>query len=158
MLCISSALFGQGNAYKRKAEQKAVKFAYEILKVYYPSNQICVSDSIYNGLPWFLFLDYVDEETKKELMSGKILPDNRHTCPVYSKKLASLFVNYNSNCNDYKYVADFSGPYRGMIMCEILPKDRKIGIHGAPRIQEFLFKYDETGEINQVIRIEVDVD
>lgn len=37
------------------------------------------------------------------------------------------------------YIAIFSEPYKGMIRCDILPKDRKIGVYGSPTIDAFLF-------------------
>lgn len=71
MLCVSLTILGQGNTYSHKTEQEAIKSAYNVLKVYYPSNELCVSDSIYD-LDWNLFADMVDDKTKQNLISHRI--------------------------------------------------------------------------------------
>lgn len=54
--------------------------------------------------------------------------------------------------NSCTYIAIFSEPYKGMIRCDILPKDRKIGVYGSPTIDAFLFKFTNKGEIYQLYK------
>ena len=56
------------------------------------------------------------------------------------------------------YIANFSEPYKGMIRCDILPKDKMVGIYGSPVISAFLFKYNNRGEIYQSYKAEVNID
>ena len=63
-ICVSLSAFSQKNAYKGKTEQKALKMAYNLLKVYYPNGELCVSDSIWDH-DWFWYSDEVDKENKK---------------------------------------------------------------------------------------------
>lgn len=158
MLCVSLAMFGQGNAdaYSQKTEQEAIKFAQCILKVYYPENELCFSDSIYDHDRW-LGSSWIDEQTQQELISHRI-KKKIYEPTVYSEYLNSLFGSEYIMCGNSKYVADFSEPYKGMITCEVLPTDRKIGILGDPQITVFLFRYNEKGKIYQVSKSVVDID
>lgn len=155
MLCVSLTILGQGNTYSHKAEQEAIKSAYNVLKVYYPSNELCVSDSIYD-LDWNLFADMVDDKTKQNLISHRIEKKFIWDSPAYSDEISSLFSS--DSCDCCEYIAEFSEPYKGMIRCDIIPKDRKIGIYGVPRISIFLFKYNDKGDVVQISKTEVDVD
>ena len=155
MLFVSLTIFGQGNKYSHKTAQEAIKFAYNVLKVYYSSNEICVSDSIYD-LDWNLFADMVDDQTKQKLISHRIEKRFIWDSPVYSDEISSLFSS--DTCDCCKYIAEFSEPYKGMIRCDIIPKDGNIGIYGVPRISIFLFKYNEKGEVFQIFKTEVDID
>lgn len=155
MLCISLTILGQGNTYSQKTEQEAIKFAYNVLKVYYPSNELCVSDSIYD-LDWNLFADMVDDQTRHNLITHRIEKKFIWDSPVYSDAISSLFSS--DTCDCCKYIAEFSEPYKGMIRCDIIPKGEKIGVYGVPRISIFLFKYNEKGEIFQISKTEVDID
>lgn len=166
MLCVSLATVGQGNAdaYSQKTEQEAIKLAYRILKVYYPENELCVSDSVYS-LHWPFFSNKVDNKAVQDLISHwkeKIYHKTDHKSfynpTVYSEDLDSIFGSEYIMCGASKYVADFSEPYKGMITCEVLPTDRKIGILGDPQITVFLFRYNEKGEIYQVSKSVVDID
>ena len=56
------------------------------------------------------------------------------------------------------YIANFSEPYKGLIRCDILPKDKMVGIYGSPVISAFLFKYNNRGEIYQSYKAEVNID
>lgn len=153
MLCVSLTVFGQGNAdaYSQKTEQEAIKFAYRILQVYYPYDNLCVSDSIYDH-DWWMGSSWVDAQTKQELVSHR-LKKRIYDPTIYSEYLNSLFGSEYDKCGKSKYVVDFSAPYKNMITCEVLPKDRKIGILGAPEIDVFLFRYNDKGEIYQVIKV-----
>ena len=155
MLCVSLTILGQGNTYSHKTEQEAIKSAYNVLKVYYPSNELCVSDSIYD-LDWNLFADMVDDKTKQNLISHRIEKKFIWDSPAYSDEISSLFSS--DSCDCCEYIAEFSEPYKGMIRCDIIPKDRKIGIYGVPRISIFLFKYNDKGDVVQLSKTEVDVD
>ncbi len=149
-LCVSLNAFSQKNAYKGKTEQKALKMAYNLLKVYYPAGELCVSDSIWDQ-DWVQFIDEVDKETRKDI-EAHYLKHLKYEEPVYSKHISKLFKNEFCDSCQYKYVADFSAPFKNYIQCEILPIDRMIGILGCPEIFNFLFKYDEDGEIVRMSR------
>lgn len=45
-----------------------------------------------------------------------------------------------------------------MIRCDILPKDRKIGVYGSPTIDAFLFIFNNKGEIYQLYKAIIDID
>lgn len=150
ILCVSLCAFSQKNAYKGKREQTALKMAYELLKVYYPSGELCVSDSIWDH-DWWLHMGEVDEENKKYFESYR-LEKGRYDKPVYSKHISKLFENEDFDSGQHKYVADFSAPYRNFIQCVINPINRMVGILGTPTIYVFLFKYDEKGEIVSLSR------
>lgn len=153
VFCMPLCGFCQKNAYKSKREQTALKMAYDILKVYYPSNELCVSDSIWDLDYWFYLSTEMDEENRKYFEYYRIIEKGgKYDNPVYSKHIFKLLKNENCDNSKYKYVADFSAPNRNFILCEILPIDRRIGIKGTPIVPVFLFKYDENGEIIQINR------
>ena len=138
-LCVSLVLIGKNSTFRQEAEQKAIKSAYDVLKVYYPSDKLCVSDSIYD-LDWELFSDMVDGKTKEYIQSHRLEKGFVWDSPIRSDVLSLLFPHdtyLKCNCTD-KYIAEFSKPYKGMIRCDILPNNRKIGIHGTSRISIFL--------------------
>lgn len=145
------------------AYREAVKSAYAILKVYYPSNTLCADDTIYTGGWWTPFSCEFDGELKHALAYEKYIEDLKKYAkkeysddPVYSEILYSLFGSESrEGC---KYIAEFTAPYRGLIVCDILPIDRGIGVNGAPEIHSFLFQYNDKGEIDRVIRYKVYVD
>lgn len=145
----------QSDPYSSIIEQSAVKQASKILEIYYPNNELCITDSIYD-LDWYFFSSLVDTDTENILRSYRIDKNFAYESPVYSPILSSLFHEDSIQCN--KFVADFSAPYKGMIMCDVLPKDRRIGIYGTPVISSFLFRYNNKGEIYQFNKIEVNVD
>lgn len=76
--------------------------------------------------------------------------------PTYSEALLSIFGP--ETCDSCMYIANFSEPYKGMIRCDILPKDKMVGIYGSPVISAFLFKYNNRGEIYQSYKAEVNID
>lgn len=142
-------MYGQDDPYSKPVEQKAIKMAHDILNLYYPGNILCITDSIYDH-DWFGLGRVIDKETDEAIMSYRIEKKFKYNPTIYSKSLATLFNSDTCQCN--KYVADFSAPYKGMIFCYIMPKDRKVGIVGTPTIQSFMFRYDDKGEIYQVTR------
>ena len=148
--CFSLSVFAKGDPYSRERDKKALKFAYEVIKLYYPANDICASDSIKDLDYWAGFSFAVDKETIKMLYSHRFEKSCKYDKPIYSKTVARLFEQSNNECNNIKHVIDFSEPYKKMILCAILPIDRKIGINGCPRITVFLFRYDEEGNIYQI--------
>lgn len=145
------------------AYREAVKSAYAILKVYYPSNILCADDTIYTGGWWAQFSREFDGEIKQALAYEKDIEDvlkyvkkEYAEDPVYSEILYSLFGSEpREGC---KYIAEFTAPYKGLILCDILPIGKGIGVHGAPEIHSFLFQYNDKGEIDRVIRHKVFVD
>lgn len=149
VVCMTFTLFGK-DPYSEKTEQKAIGFAYNILKVYYPSeDELCVSDSIYD-LEWFFFSGYVrDKETQKAFEFYNLDKDRlEYIDPVYSKTLASIFESNTCKCGDFKYVAHFSAPFRNAISCYIVPFDDQDPMFGE--ISTFLFMYNNEGEVIQI--------
>lgn len=145
----------KNNIYGNKTEQRAIKMAYTLLQVYYHANELCVSDSI-EDLEWFLFSGMVDNQTKQILDSYRKEKDFIWNDPVYCEKIAAMFGSeVSDSCT---YIAIFSEPYKGMIRCDILPKDRKIGVYGSPTIDAFLFKFNNKGEIYQLYKAIIDID
>lgn len=147
LLCFPIYAWGQEQYYCDKAEQEALKKAYKIIKVYYPTSNVCASDSVFDidrfgSAP-------IDDENKFELYLYRLNRKFTYDTPVYSKTVATLLQTDTCKCNDNQYFAEFSVPYKGYIACNIMPKDRKVGIYsmGAPYIYYFVFKFDEDGEI-----------
>lgn len=149
--------FGLNKDYSGVPEQKTIEESLKILSIYYPADELCVSDSIYD-LDWFFFSDEVDCKSEKVVEYHRINKNAIWDEPMFSKELAVLAANFNSEHKNYKYVALFSEPYYNMIRCDVLPYDRKIGFMGSPIIYSFLFKYNEEGEITLFIKAEVNVD
>ena len=153
-LGVSLTMPAKNNIYGNKTEQRAIKMAYALLQVYYHANELCVSDSI-EDLEWFYFPG-VDNQTKQILDSYRIEKDFIWNDPVYCEKIAAMFGSkVSDSCT---YIAIFSEPYKGMIRCDILPKDRKIGVYGSPTIDAFLFKFNNKGEIYQLYKAIIDID
>ena len=153
LLLISLSLSGQSNFYTKKADKEALKSAYRILKAFYPDKQLCVSDSIFDLERWG-----VDEETKKKAFEYRQKKKFEYDKPMLKKGLSKM-LNADSRTNDENcFYADFSEPYEGMIICDIMPLDRLVGIRGVPTIDTFLFQYDNDGNINQVTKELVHID
>ena len=120
MLFVSLSVYGKEIKKYQKEDLEAIKMAYNILKVYYPSdNELCVADSIYDH-DWFTFSGLVDEESSRILEShrnekisylNKKYENNRvlYENTVFSKELNSIFGPENKNC---KFVVEFSEPYK----------------------------------------------
>lgn len=158
LMCILGAsltIAAQNIIYGNKNEQRAINMAFDILQVYYHSKELCVSDSIYD-LDWDIFSDMVDTQTKQILWSYRIEKKFIWNAPTYSEALLSIFGP--ETCDSCMYIANFSEPYKGMIRCDILPKDKMVGIYGSPVISAFLFKYNNGGEIYQSYKAEVNID
>ena len=153
-LGVSLTMPAKNNIYGNKTEQRAIKMAYALLQVYYHANELCVSDSI-EDLEWFYFPG-VDNQTKQILDSYRKEKDFIWNDPVYCEKIAAMFGSeVSDSCT---YIAIFSEPYKGMIRCDILPKDRKIGVYGSPTIDAFLFKFNNKGEIYQLYKAIINID
>lgn len=158
LMCILGAsltIAAQNIIYGNKNEQRAINMAFDILQVYYHSKELCVSDSIYD-LDWDIFSDMVDTQTKQILWSYRIEKKFIWNAPTYSEALLSIFGP--ETCDSCMYIANFSEPYKGMIRCDILPKDRKIGVYGSPTIDAFLFKFNNKGEIYQLYKAKINID
>lgn len=151
----SLTMSAKNNIYGNTTEQRAIKMAYTLLQVYYHSNELCVSDSI-EDLEWFYFAGMVDNQTQQILDSYRKEKDFIWNDPVYCEKIAEMFGSKVSN--SCTYIAIFSEPYKGMIRCDILPKDRKIGVYGSPTIDAFLFKFNNNGEIYQLYKAKINID
>lgn len=154
--CISLAIANQKDAFCHKVEQEAVKSAVEFLQDYY-AHDICVADSIYD-LDWSFFSSRVDVKLRPCLESYRQEKKWVWDRPVHSEVLDSLFGPDASGSGRYKYVAEFAAPYKGLIRCDVLPWHRRIGILGVPRYLNFLFKYNDKGEIYQICTIVTHVD
>lgn len=141
------AVAAQLRDYCDPADQKAVKKAWEYIKVFYPQDDICVSDTI-----------ETTQATDLSIYNHLLELYAAGVKPIHSEYLSKVFQKYNCQCGHYRYVAVFSEPYQGIITCDILPIDRKIGIFGAPEIVGFSFKYDKNGEIYQVSQGKIHID
>ncbi|MBD5215126.1 MAG: hypothetical protein HDS78_01185 [Bacteroidales bacterium] len=151
LILVSLSLYGQRNYYTKKADKEAIKSAYRILKAFYPDKQLCVLDSVYD-LDWFWLKGKVDTKTADKLEAYRIDKEFKYEEPRYEKGLATLLNADTCTSHNKGFYADFSRPYEQMIRCDIMPKDRRIGIIGSPTIEIFLFRYDDDGEIIQVTR------
>lgn len=157
MLCLSLSMYGRRNANYKKPDLEAIKFAYEIIQVYYPADKLCVADSIYD-LDWPLFSDIVDDKTKQDLISYRAEKKYIRYAPVRSKKLASMFGSPKNKGCECKYIVKFSEPYKGMIRCDVIPTDRQPDIDGTPQTTAFLFRYDKSDGVYQISVADVDAD
>ncbi len=147
MLSVIFAAYGQDDPYKGPAEQKAIKMAHDILKVYYPSGDLCFSDSIYDS-DWFGLGKEVDKEIREELRLITWVKPPVLEKPVYSSTLSSIFGPDACECR--KYVAEFTAPYKGVIRCEIVPSNDRKPYFGQKPI--FLFKFKDNGEIYEIYK------
>ena len=147
MLSIFLTVRAQEEPYSHPAEQKAVKTACEILKLYYPSGELCCSDSIYDLEWWWLRYEVGKENSEERYLEKihRIASGEPVDVAVYSSILSSVFGADACECR--KYVAEFSAPYKGMIRCDIVPSNDRKPDFGVMPI--FLFKFNENGEIFQ---------
>nr|MBD5376654.1 hypothetical protein [Bacteroides sp.] len=166
LLCCGVSMHAE-DYYADEAARKAVKTAYELLKVYYPEeNQICPSDSVHEDV-----LEYVPlwkSTASKE--DGKIIRDaflyslDNYNLEdtIHSQTLSELFTPLICHCNESKYVIKFSPPIKNMIFCERWRRDGAVGISGGPdadfEIDIFIFFYNDKGEIVQMRKKVLTVD
>ena len=155
MVMVSIVSMGQEKT--SPIRQKMYRAAYETLCGFYQESNLCVSDSIYD-LNWGYFANEVDDETKKVFSNYRIDRCFLLTPPFYSDDISAVIDSVGIDCQKSMYIAEFSCPYREMIMCYILPIDKRIGIFGAPQIQIFLFKFDLEGNILDVSKKELCID
>ena len=147
----SFAVLGQDKYYADKTEQEALKKAYKIIKVYYPTTEVCASDTLFDidrfgSAP-------IDNEERNRLYLYRLNRKFTFDTPSYSTNVATLLQTDTCKCNDPQYFAEFSNPYKGYIVCYIMPKGRIVGaapMSKDPDIAYFVFKYDDSGEIYQV--------
>lgn len=64
LLSVAGAVLAQEPPYSSEVEQRAIKMAYEIIKVYFPNDDICVDPNIYNAPTG---MAYIEEPTDKDL-------------------------------------------------------------------------------------------
>ena len=146
---VSFTVWGQDKYYNDKAEQEVLKKAFEIIKVFYPANTVCASDSVYDH-NWRFAPGEMEKEIEDELFQLRLDKRFAYDAPIYSRNISVLLKTDSCECHDYQYAAEFSAPYKGMIMCEVMPKDRKVGLYGMPTIFTFLFRFENDGEIYQI--------
>ena len=152
LILVSLSLYGQRNYYTKKADKGAIKSAYRILKAFYPDKQLCVSDSIFD-LEWFGYREFIDKETSDKVYKYRFAKEFVYDKPVRRKGLAKMLNADSCTTDENCFYADFSEPYEGMIRCDIMPLDRRVGILGVPTIDAFLFRYEKNGSINQVTKV-----
>lgn len=145
---ISFTVCGQDKYYNDKAEQEVLKKAFEIIKVFYPANTVCASDSVYD-LDWMFSAGKLEKEIREELFQLRLDKKYVFDDPIYSQNISYLLKTDSCECHDYQYVAEFSAPYKGLIMCDVMPKEKKIGLL-MPSIFTFLFRFENDGEIYQI--------
>ena len=148
LILVSLSLYGQRNYYTKKADKEAIKSAYRILKAFYPDKQLCVSDSIFD-LEWL----GVDKETDEKAFEYRLKKKFLYDKPLRRKGLAKMLNADSCTTDENSFYADFSEPYEGMIRCDIMPLDRRVGILGVPAYDAFLFWYDKDGSITQVTKM-----
>ncbi len=137
---------GSYKDYSGAIEQKAILGAFDIIRLYYPDNDICVSDSIWDCL-WDG--DEIDTDTNNLLMANRSAKMYIWLDPVKSDDLTRIFSDHLIGTGQYKYTADFSDPFYGIIRCDVMPVGRRIGIFGSPTIFSWTFRYDTDGNIIQ---------
>ena len=152
MVSVSLWAFCEEDAYQNETEQKALKMAYEMLKVYYPNGELCVSDSIWDENDWYSFISVIKKKDQDFFDNFRMNKGWKYDKPVYSEHIANIFKSEIYDPEKLKYFADFSRPYRGYFLCEIMPLDRQVGIFGSPTTYLFMFHYDENGDIVRLIR------
>lgn len=136
---------------------RVYKSAYNILREHYSAGDLCVSDSIYD-LDWQYFADKVDDETAKIFRDYRLDKLFIWTPPVHSNEISAMIDSIGAYSANSKYIVEFSSPYKMLVMCRILPIDKRIGILGAPQIPIFLFKFDWKGNILDVNKKELCID
>lgn len=151
-ILISIAAMARDKYYNNKAEQAALKTAYKIIKVYYPTNDVCASDSVFD-IDRFGFAPIDDMDEMDKLYLQRLERRFTYDPPVYCKNVAKVLHTDTCNCSDPQYYAEFSVPYKGYIACYIMPKSRRVGIDYMskdPHVTSFVFKYDESGDIYEI--------
>ena len=145
------------DTYSKHAAQEAVKTAYQFIKVYYPHDSLlCASDSVYEQVlaDWPLFSSHIESDATDDLIKAS-LSVHEKARPKRSRVLASIFGAENGDNTDSKYIAQFSPTYKNMIGCRIMSRDGRTGKDDRDSIiTEFLFKYNDNGDIRQMIRIQ----
>ncbi|MBD5317348.1 MAG: hypothetical protein HDS11_06750 [Bacteroides sp.] len=156
LLCWGVSMHAE-DYYADEAARKAVKTAYELLKVHYPEeNQICPSDSVYGDALQFLTGWKSSKEYEKIIGDAFLYSLDNYNLEdtTHSQTLSELFAPLICHCNESKYVIRFSPPIKNMILCEKWRRDRKVGISGGPdgdsTMDIFIFFYNDKGEIVQM--------
>lgn len=102
---------------------------------------------------------YMEDSTKMEILIYRVKQGGMANETFYSPFLHSLQESQIKTRRGYKDILEVSPPYKGMICCWLLPKNRMIGVFGQPTVEGFLFRYDEkTGEIFQFTRDILNID
>ena len=155
MLWMILASCNRNMVYCQYTEQETIQFAYKLMKLYYPSDALCVSDSIYD-LDWDIFTDLVVDtiDMRPAIMAYRENKGNVRDKPEYSKILSKLFGH--RVCIDSGYVAEFSAPYKRMIRCDVVPKNGTSSMDDTRQVSAFLFEYTEFGKISSVTKMVID--
>lgn len=143
-------------------ERKAASYAFDILKGFLPDDELSVSYSIWYDMSGPGPLDIVNENYSNELDSlylKKRLSNEFNRKPRYSAELYNIFKNKEIKEGENKRCIVFFEPYNNTFMCEIRPLyEGKPVVANDSIIQQFLFKYDEDGEILQISKTNIRID
>lgn len=152
-LCLNFTfnLVAQFNDYSNPTDQKALKAAVEIIKKFYPENDICISDTIQCSFLAGGQVDHYTDSILSYLNNEKI---SRNYKPIVSKYISTIFPEYTCNCGNYKYIIMFNEPYNQIIQCDVVPLDRPLS-YSNTCVVGFLFRYNISGEIIQIYKSEI---
>ena len=144
---MSHAASPMDSAYSDSIDCKAVKTAYEMVKQYFPDKRICVSDTVYIKGYCFHY-QHVAAKYQKDIQNYdqrdlKALGEHDY----YSESLHTLFHDDLPHNNKGDCIVTFSAPYRRMIICDVYKYGEFYRGYSNREIHEFLFLYDEDGEI-----------
>lgn len=134
----------QKNVYNSKVERQAVQMAYKLLELYYPADELCVSDSIY-ALEWPTLPtlnnemnDIIEDYTKSQ---GYIKGRSRK-----APQLKKIFPQSACKGSNYKNIAKFSktfeydddGEWTNIFRCDVV-KTENFSNKDSCQIDSFYF-------------------
>ena len=160
LLLVGLCLWSQVNydPYQDKSAQKALMEGIGFINLYVDSTSYMIDE--YTGdILGETTGKYMEQNTEMEILKYRVNQGGQFDETFYSQFLHSLRASQKKSRRNYKYILEVSPPYKGIICCWLLPKNRKIGIFGQPTVEGYLFRYDEeTGEIFQFTRDILNID
>ena len=149
LLFIHLTVCAQYNDFGNPVDQKALKHAVEIIKKFYPADELCVSDIISCTIMFGSQIDGKTNSTLSAIYNIKIVKDFE---PIKSEYISTILSDLTCDCDKSKYVINFNEPCYGILMCDVLPVHSSLS---GITIDEFLFRYNSDGDIIQVCKNEV---
>ena len=123
--------------YAHEVDQEAVKIAFDIIKLYYPDEKVCVSNVITDEEETLQMFRY-KENDKDYKIEDDYINETGNGTP--SEALASLFASESCDC-EHKYTAYFTRPYKNMIACVV--RHVNAGSFAVGFERNFLFVFEE---------------